>query len=110
MRSGTGILPVQSHGQDGRATNAAPSIPGGRQNTLLGINREPWRSVLMATKTWSSLVIGTAPVHIVPPLVVELGTEKKYCEFGTDAIPCIVAQGVVYGAVSPEVQPVVSEP
>jgi len=62
----------------------------------------------MVVKTWSKVVIGTAPVHIVLvfPLIV-WGTEKKYCVNGREAMPDMVAQGV---SVSPVVHPDVSEP
>jgi hypothetical protein len=62
-------------------------------------------------------VIGTAPLHtvLVTPCTV-WGTEKKYWDNGDEAIPAIVAQGVLAelppraGTGSPEVQPDVSEP
>jgi hypothetical protein len=71
----------------------------------------------MVVKTWSKLVIGTAPLHIVlvVPLIV-WGTEKKYCVNGEEAMPAIVEQGVLAGLPptdgtdSPEVHPDVSEP
>ncbi len=80
-------------------------------DTLSGINRELMRSPPMVLKTWLNWVIGTAPPHtvLVFPLIV-WGTEKKYCDNGEEAIPAIVPQGVLYGGVSPEVQPEVSEP
>ena len=62
-------------------------------------------------------MIGTAPLHMV--LVVPFtvwGTEKKYCDKGWEAMPAIVAQGVLAalpamaGTLSPEVQPALSEP
>jgi len=62
----------------------------------------------MVVKTWSSLVIGTAPEHTVPVFVpVVWGTEKKYFVKGIEAMPDIVPHGV---RVSPVVHPVVSEP
>ena len=70
----------------------------------------------MVVKTWSKVVIGTAPVQIVPCPLIDWGTEKKYCVNGEEAMPAIVAQGVLAGLPprdgtdSPEVQPDVSEP
>ena len=60
------------HIQEALEAYSSPSSPGARQKSALGINRELMRSPAMVVKTWSKVVIGTAPVHtvLVFPLIV----------------------------------------
>ena len=81
------------------------------QKSPEGTSRETVSCPAMFEKTWFKVVIGTALAHTVPPETLVSGTEKKYCDKGNEAMPCIVAHGVrtLLPALS-VLHPVVSEP
>jgi hypothetical protein len=98
-----------------RLTRLGPgTIKAKRQKSLGGTNRETVSCPAIFEKTSLNVLSGTAPGHTVVwvGLLASLcGTEKKYCDRGKEAIPSIVAHGVLYDELPvSEVQPVVSEP